>query len=231
MGNNLEEFKKIAGELGYDPQQVESFTSSLQNVKEQMPDVPAFQNMGVNMGSGSNDVVKGFMGMANDGGKDAGSLADLANYQYGGSVFGAVPQLSQVYGNKSHMYDNISGGVNRGADFAVPVGTPLFAPEGGEWKVLDTYTGAQGRGMQNTGWGNSVILQNPNTKETIRMSHLSQVGVKPGQVITGGAPIALSGDTGHATGPHVDTEYTDAQGNLRNILESSYANQFYGQSR
>jgi len=145
-------------------------------------------------------------------------------------VFGDVsPRITQRAGARHSRYDNISGGVNRGTDFAVPSGTPIFAPEG-TWVVQEAFGGApnQPNAKVNNGYGNSVVLVNENTGERVRMSHLSGVGVKPGQRINSGQPIGASGMSGHATGAHLDVEYIDAQGRLRDILSSPYGGNFYG---
>lgn len=221
--DQIEEFKKVALDLGYDPQEVDSFSKVIETSGQEAK-TPSFSEAATSMGYPEQEVST-FQDMADTVGKETGQYADMGDYQYGGAVLGETPIITQKFGNRNKRYDNISGGVNRGADFAVPIGTPVFTPEG-QWQVLDSYAGARGRGMQNSGWGNSVLLKNTQTGETIRLSHLSQVGVKPGDTIKGGIPVGLSGDTGHATGPHLDVEYTTPYGQLADILTSPYGSQF-----
>jgi len=227
----MDEFKSVALEMGYDPKEVEAFSGVIGGMDSTMSSAPSmdtslsFGDMSKGLGY-EPEQVDAFSGMAKSAGESMGRYVDMGEHKFGGSAIGAPATLTQAFGNRNSRYNRISGGVNRGADFGISEGTPLFAPEGANWEVVDAYSGARGRGMQNSGYGNSALLRNTNTGETVRMSHLSQVGVKAGDIIKGGSPIGLSGSTGHATGPHVDVEYMNTQGKLSNVLRSPYAHQF-----
>lgn len=84
---------------------------------------------------------------------------------------------------------------HQGQDFAVPVGTPVNAAKDGTVK----FAGTMG------GYGNVVIIDHGDGTET-RYGHLSQIGVKPGDQVQGGQPIAASGQSGNATGPNLHFE-------------------------
>ena len=84
---------------------------------------------------------------------------------------------------------------HRGVDFAVPVGTAVMASCGG------TVT----RAGWGSGYGYCVYIQHPNGWTT-RYGHLSKVLVKAGQSVSQGQKIALSGNTGVSTGPHLHFE-------------------------
>lgn len=140
--------------------------------------------------------------------------------------------VTQKFGNRSSV-ERFSGGVNYGTDIAVPKGTKVAAPPG-EWKVVDAFSSAQAEGPNNrqrsinSGYGNSVLLQNTQTGEKVRYSHLTMggVGVKPGQVIKGGQVVGLTGATGNTagrTGQHLDLEYYDSNGKIRDVMKSPYA--------
>jgi murein DD-endopeptidase MepM/ murein hydrolase activator NlpD len=98
-----------------------------------------------------------------------------------------------------------------GIDIANKVGTPIpsFTPG----KVTSVSTGHQ---HGENGFGNSVTVTDANgVKE--KYNHLSQVLVKPGQVVNKGQEIAKMGDsgstyspTGNGTGPHLDLRIKDA---------------------
>lgn len=137
-------------------------------------------------------------------------------------------RVSQRFGNKSNV-EVFSGGFNRGTDIAIPVGTKVTLPEG-EWHIVESFGGAKRSGYvgnnDNRGYGNSIVARNRMTGEMIRLSHLSKIGVKPGQLIKGGQVIALSGHTGNSTGPHLDIEYYDSNGRLKDILSSKYKNYY-----
>lgn len=55
------------------------------------------------------------------------------------------------------------------------------------------------------GYGKYMIVLHDNGLET-RYAHLKQPLVKEGENVTLGMPIALSGNTGHSTGPHLHLE-------------------------
>lgn len=138
--------------------------------------------------------------------------------------------ITQKFGNRSRV-ERYSGGVNRGTDFAVPTGTPVSLPEG-RWKVVEAFSGATASGPNNrqrginSGYGNSVVVQNLDTGEKMRFSHLSRVNGKLGQEVKGGDIVGLTGATGNVagkTGQHLDLEYFDEKGQLRDIMQSRYA--------
>lgn len=136
--------------------------------------------------------------------------------------------------------DKYSGGVNYGTDIIVPKGTKVAAPPG-QWKVVEAFNGATVEGPQNKqghlnkGYGNSVLIQNTETGEKLRMSHLTPGGVyvKPGQTIEGGTVLGATGASGNTagrTGQHLDLEYYDAKGKISDPMRSSYAGFFTGKA-
>lgn len=149
---------------------------------------------------------------------ELGSMGQLEPYA-------GVPRVTQTFGQKS-PYDVFSGGVNYGVDFGVKSGTPVGLPPG-QWRVVEAYNQASGQGYigndTNRGYGNSVLVQNEKTGESIRLSHLDKVGVAPGQRIPGGTIIGLSGATGNVTGAHLDVEYRDQSGQLNDVMRTPYA--------
>ncbi len=84
---------------------------------------------------------------------------------------------------------------HKGVDFAVPIGTAVMASCGG------TVT----RAGWGSGYGYCVYIQHPDGRST-RYGHLSKVLVKAGQSVSQGQKIALSGNTGVSTGPHLHFE-------------------------
>lgn len=87
------------------------------------------------------------------------------------------------------------GRVHKGVDWACPVGTTVYASCGGT-VIQASYNG---------GYGNNVVISHPDGRMT-RYAHNSKLLVKVGQKVTQGQPIALSGNTGRSTGPHVHFE-------------------------
>ncbi len=84
---------------------------------------------------------------------------------------------------------------HKGVDFATPIGTSIFASSGG------TVT----RAGWGSGYGYCVYIQHPNGMST-RYGHLKTVLVKTGQTVKQGERIAISGNTGVSTGPHLHFE-------------------------
>ena len=84
---------------------------------------------------------------------------------------------------------------HKGIDLAVPIGTAVMASRGG------TVT----RAGWGSGYGYCVYIQHPDGVST-RYGHLSKVLVKVGQTVSQGQKIALSGNTGVSTGPHLHFE-------------------------
>jgi murein DD-endopeptidase MepM/ murein hydrolase activator NlpD len=80
-------------------------------------------------------------------------------------------------------------------DFGVPVGTVVKSTIDG--KVVFA-------GWNNEGYGNLVIIENGPYR--VYYAHLSDYTVKFGEVVKAGQKIALSGNTGNSTGPHLHYE-------------------------
>lgn len=87
------------------------------------------------------------------------------------------------------------GRMHKGVDWACPVGTSIMASCGG--------TVVQAGWMG--GYGNCITLRHPDGRQT-RYGHLSKILVRSGQSVKQGQKIALSGNTGRSTGPHVHFE-------------------------
>lgn len=85
---------------------------------------------------------------------------------------------------------------HRGVDFSMPVGTPVLSVGDGE--VV-----AASRGPDT---GNFVEIRH-GRQYTTRYMHLNRLLVKPGQKVKRGDRIALSGNTGRSTGPHLHYEF------------------------
>ncbi|WP_149552714.1 M23 family metallopeptidase [Streptomyces marokkonensis] len=87
-----------------------------------------------------------------------------------------------------------------GQDYAVPTGTPVLATHGG------TVVKAGGNGAgDGPAYGNAVVIKHGN-KTYSQYAHLSSVNVKVGQIVKTGQKIALSGNTGNSSGPHLHFE-------------------------
>lgn len=84
---------------------------------------------------------------------------------------------------------------HKGVDWATPKGTAVMASSGGTVAMA----GWQGS------YGYVVYINHPDGKQT-RYAHLSKILVSSGQTVKQGQKIALSGNTGRSTGPHLHFE-------------------------
>ena len=85
--------------------------------------------------------------------------------------------------------------MHKGVDWACSVGTAVKASCGG------TVVSA---GWSN-GYGYCITIRHPDGKQT-RYAHLSKILVSSGKSVKQGDKIALSGNTGRSTGPHIHFE-------------------------
>jgi murein DD-endopeptidase MepM/ murein hydrolase activator NlpD len=89
------------------------------------------------------------------------------------------------------------GGKHSGLDIAVPNNTPIPAPD--HMEILSV----SGSSTSKSGWGLTVVAKDT-AGRTHRWSHLNKADIAPGQTISKGQVIALSGNSGNSTGPHID---------------------------
>lgn len=96
-----------------------------------------------------------------------------------------------------HRLNPITGRIapHLGVDFAVPVGTLILSVGDGEVIISKNSNIA----------GNYIVIRHDHQYMTCYM-HLKKILVKPGQKVRRGDYIALSGNTGRSTGPHVHFE-------------------------
>lgn len=103
-------------------------------------------------------------------------------------------RLSSNFGRRSAPTRGAST-YHKGIDWATPTGTAVMASSGGT--VV--------RAGWGSGYGYVVYIRHPDGRET-RYAHLSKVLVKTGETVKQGQKIALSGNTGRSTGPHLHFE-------------------------
>ena len=103
-------------------------------------------------------------------------------------------RLSSGFGRRSRPTRGAST-YHKGIDWATPVGTAVMASSGGT--------------VAKAGWGSGygyvVYINHADGRQT-RYGHLSKVLVSAGQTVSQGQKIALSGNTGISSGPHVHFE-------------------------
>ncbi|WP_171109130.1 MULTISPECIES: M23 family metallopeptidase [Streptomyces] len=104
--------------------------------------------------------------------------------------------LSASYAQAGGMWQS----THSGQDFAVSTGTKVVAAHGG--KVVKA--GGNGAG-DGPAYGNAIVIKHGNGTFS-QYAHLSRVDVKVGQIVATGQRIALSGNTGNSSGPHLHFE-------------------------
>jgi len=104
----------------------------------------------------------------------------------------AKGRISGIYGSQ-RILNGEARQPHLGLDVAVPVGTPVAAAASGTVSLAepDLYF-----------TGGTVIVDHGAGVQTL-YAHLSEVRVHPGQRVSAGDVIALSGKTGRVTGPHL----------------------------
>jgi murein DD-endopeptidase MepM/ murein hydrolase activator NlpD len=149
--------------------------------------------------------------MASSKDSRVGSASDHAGSDEGQAEPGARSAMGE--GNRSRLrwpveqprvtsfFGTRWGRRHEGIDLTAAVGTPVYAAEVGEV----VYAGNKLRG-----YGNMVVVRHAGDLMTV-YAHNSVVLVKVGERVMVGQRLALSGQSGHATGPHVHFEVRKGQ--------------------
>tara|TARA_R110002020_G_scaffold406378_2_gene616400 strand:+ start:48997 stop:49902 length:906 start_codon:yes stop_codon:yes gene_type:complete len=100
-----------------------------------------------------------------------------------------------------------STSVHQGYDMAAPIGTPVAAPADGTIILADPDLYYE---------GGAIFLDHGHGLTSVFM-HLSEVDVKPGDVVKRGDLIAKTGNSGRTTGPHLHwaVKWRNAQSEAR----------------
>ncbi len=101
------------------------------------------------------------------------------------------PRITSEYGLRPNPF-GAGMEFHNGMDFQVPIGTPVRA----------TADGVVASAAPRAGYGLCVVIDHAFGYSSL-FGHLSKVLVQPGQKIRRGEVIALSGNSGRSTGPHL----------------------------
>jgi len=110
--------------------------------------------------------------------------------------FAKIYPITQRFGENPQSYPLTNG--HNGIDFGVSVGTEVLAICPG--KILEIRWDAGGYGLH-------IRQQIENSSGIVIYAHLDQALVKKNQQVASRQKIALSGNTGRSTGPHLHLEY------------------------
>jgi murein DD-endopeptidase MepM/ murein hydrolase activator NlpD len=128
-------------------------------------------------------------GAAGGQGDDQGSRLPSAP-----SLWPARGWLTSEFGVRVDPY-SAERAMHRGVDIATPHGAAVIAPSDG----LVVFSGVEGS------YGKVLVIDHGWGLKT-RYGHLSEVLVSPGERVKRGARVALVGNTGRSTGPHLHYE-------------------------
>ena len=121
-----------------------------------------------------------------------------------GSAFAAESKAAPVAGYSLSASFNQGGAMwahkHSGQDFAVPVGTTVKAAGAGTVVKAGPNGGGDG-----PAYGNAIVVKHANGTYS-QYAHLSKIKVHVGQKVAAGQKIALSGNTGNSSGPHLHFE-------------------------
>lgn len=136
----------------------------------------------------------------------------------------------RLRGGPLNDYDQITAllkdrPTHQGMDFKTPVGTPVHAPRAGVVSRVDWKRSGNGRCLE-LRYDDGVLG---------KFLHLSKVDVRAGARVRAGDVIALTGNTGHSTAPHLHYQLArgrqtldpvDYHGTVQRTLEGSARKSF-----
>ena len=104
--------------------------------------------------------------------------------------------MTSLFGMRFHPILHILR-LHAGIDFGAPIGSPVRASADGKIEIAGPMSG----------FGNHIRIQHAGFETSY--SHLSEIpdSIKPGVEVKQGDIIALSGNTGLSTGPHLHFEF------------------------
>lgn len=103
-------------------------------------------------------------------------------------------RISSPFGQRPNPFDKSKVEMHNGIDIAAPLGSNVKAVIPGIVKSA---------GDNNDGYGNRVVIEHPDGSLSY-YSHLQSIDVAPGDKVTQGFTLGTVGQTGKATGPHVE---------------------------
>jgi len=119
----------------------------------------------------------------------------IITQQFGGTAF--AKNNPHIYGRASHP----------GTDFGLPIGSKIYSVDSGTVRAFgntDAHPGCYA-------WGKWILVDHDNGLSSL-YAHLSSISTSVGQRVTRGQVIALSGNTGYSTGPHLHLTVYASQG-------------------
>lgn len=131
------------------------------------------------------------------------SLRDSVRIDCSHFVVPVPGAVTSVFGPRRYRF-------HYGTDLRLKVGDSVRSAFSGKVRIID---------YEARGYGNYIVIRHDNGLETV-YGHLSAVLVGLNQTVKAGELIALGGNTGHSTGPHLhfETRYIGNAINPANII-------------
>lgn len=172
----------------------EATRSQLEEIRER----EAFQDNDVFAINWNSPSVNAYSGMTVPAVKDL----DVAGY---------VSPLKKINISSPYGYRPRFGRMHRGVDLTLSIGDTVCSAFDGKVRLVK---------YEAKGYGHYVVVRHDNGMETV-YGHLSRAIVKPNQRVRAGQPIALGGNTGRSTGPHLhfETRYMGLAINPQAIID------------
>lgn len=120
----------------------------------------------------------------------ADSLPDSIYIQCSEFMLPVESYVTSRFGPRRHRY-------HYGTDLKLQVGDSVRASFSGKVRIID---------YEAKGYGHYIVIRHNNGLETV-YAHLSKVLVEHNQIVQAGEVIALGGNTGRSTGPHLHYEF------------------------
>lgn len=181
-------------------------------------------------GNNSGDAGSGDQSGGNSGGNSgSGDTSGLSTYLQ-------VPMDRSYWNYYYGTWAYPGGGVHVGMDFSTGLRTriPVVAPASGI--ILNSYSGCpEYGGLGNhcgIAWGGNSVLMAVTLANgqsyVLLFFHLYAPSVSPGQIVTQGQQIGLSGSSGNSSGPHLHVEVINmGTQSLQQIVNTWNANKDY----
>lgn len=120
-----------------------------------------------------------------------------------GSIDDCKAKRTSPYGTRIDPVTGKKGQMHWGIDFGIPIGTTINAVSDGKVEKIRTQTDKQNNVI---GYGLYMVIRHTDGSASL-YAHLSNTTVKVGDAVKANQQIALSGNSGKSTGPHLHMEY------------------------
>lgn len=131
--------------------------------------------------------------------------------------------ITQFFGLTTFRETYYDGKGHNGIDIGVPIGTAVYSVMDGT--ILDT--GDTTKVCKGVQYGRWITVDHGNGLVSM-YAHLSLIKVAKGEVVLKGQKIALSGNTGYSTGPHLHFTVYFKKGMEIRTISHSYPGRCYG---